>query len=79
MAISIKSPLPGTFYHASNPDDPPFKKVGDAVEVGDVVGLVEVMKNFMEIKSTGAGIVTSMLVANGQPVTAGQVLLELEG
>lgn len=78
MAISIKSPLPGTFYHAASPEDPPFTKIGDVIAVGCVIGLVEVMKNFMEIKSTDVGTVSNILVENGQPVSAGQVILELE-
>lgn len=78
MAITIKSPLPGTFYHAASPEDPPFKKIGDSVAVGEPVGLVEVMKNFMEIKSTAAGVVTKILLDNGSAVSAGQDLIELE-
>lgn len=78
MAITVKSPLPGTFFHAATPEEPAFVKAGDDVAVGDVIGLVEVMKNFMEIKSTEAGVVKKMLIENGSPVSAGQDLLELE-
>ncbi|SOD96231.1 acetyl-CoA carboxylase [Caenispirillum bisanense] len=75
----IRSPLPGTFYRAAAPGEPPFKKEGDAVAVGDVVGLVEVMKSFMEVKAEVAGTIARFLVENEAPVTAGAVLAELEG
>jgi biotin carboxyl carrier protein len=75
----IRSPLPGTFYRASAPDQPPFKQEGDTVAVGDVIGLVEVMKSFMEVKAEAAGTITRFLVENEQPITAGAVLAELEG
>ncbi|MCF8482072.1 MAG: biotin carboxyl carrier domain-containing protein [Rhodospirillum sp.] len=73
----IRSPLPGTFYHKPAPDLPPFKAEGDPVAVGDVIGLVEVMKSFMEVKAEVAGTVVRFLVDNEAPVTAGAVLVEL--
>lgn len=75
----IRSPLPGTFYRAPSPGEPPFKSEGDAVAVGDVVGLVEVMKSFMEVKAEVAGTIKRFLVENEDPVTAGAVLVELDG
>ncbi len=75
----IRSPLPGTFYRAPAPDQPPFKSEGDTVAVGDVIGLVEVMKSFMEVKSEVAGKITRFVAENEQPVQAGAVLAELEG
>lgn len=75
----VRSPLPGTFYRAPSPGEPPFKAEGDPVAVGDVVGLVEVMKSFMEVKAEVAGTVKRFLVENEQPVTAGAVLVELDG
>lgn len=74
----IKSPIPGTFYRRPSPDDPPFKEEGDKVEVGDVVGLVEVMKSFIEVKADSAGTVKAFKVGNEEPVTAGAVLVELD-
>ena len=47
----IQSPLPGTFYHRPDPDQPPFKAKGDSVAEGDVIGLIEVMKTFIEVKA----------------------------
>ena len=49
MTRQILSPLPGTFYRRPSPDQPNFKSVGDAVAVGDVIGLIEVMKSFHEV------------------------------
>lgn len=74
----ILSPLPGTFYRRPAPDQPPYKSEGDAVAVGDVVGLVEVMKSFNEVKSEVAGKLVRFLVENEEAVMAGQPLAELE-
>jgi biotin carboxyl carrier protein len=76
---NIQSPVPGTFYIRPNPDANPFKKSGDAVAVGDTIGLVEVMKTFIEIKSETAGTFTSYITDDAAPVTAGQDLAELDG
>jgi len=76
---NIPSPLPGTFYIRPNPESDPFKKTGDTVAVGDTIGLVEVMKTFIEIKSEIEGTFKSYIVDDVAPVTAGQVLAELDG
>lgn len=73
----ILSPLPGTFYRSSAPDQPPFKADGDAVAVGDVIGLIEVMKSFHEVKAEVAGASVTFLAENEEPVMAGAVLAEL--
>jgi biotin carboxyl carrier protein len=73
----ILSPLPGTFYRASSPDKPPYKADGDAVAVGDVIGLIEVMKSFHEVKSEVAGKNIRFVTDNEDPVMAGAVLAEL--
>ena len=73
----IHSPLPGTFYRSSSPDTPPFKADGDAVAVGDVIGLIEVMKSFHEVKSEVAGSAITFVTDNEEPVMAGAVLAEL--
>jgi biotin carboxyl carrier protein len=78
MAQQIVSPLPGTFYRRPAPDQPPFKDTGDSVAVGDVIGLVEVMKSFHEVKATAAGTVKAFLVDNEDAVMAGQPLVDLE-
>lgn len=74
---AIHSPLPGTFYRSSSPDTPPFKADGAAVAVGDVVGLIEVMKSFHEVRSDVAGTSIRFVCDNEEPVMAGAVLAEL--
>ncbi|TDK43160.1 acetyl-CoA carboxylase [Antarcticimicrobium luteum] len=73
----IQSPLPGTFYHKPSPDAAPYKAEGDAVAVGDVIGLIEVMKTFIEVKAEAAGTFAGYVAGNEAPVTAGAVLAEL--
>ena len=73
----ILSPLPGTFYRKPAPDKPDFKREGDAVAVGEVIGLIEVMKSFIEVQSESAGTVKRFAVDNEEPVMAGQLLAEL--
>ena len=75
--VQILSPLPGTFYRSSAPDKPPFKADGEAVAVGDVIGLIEVMKSFHEVKAEAAGASIHFLVDNEEPVMAGAPLAEL--
>ena len=77
MAHQLLSPLPGTFYRRSAPDKPAYKNEGDSVAVGDVVGLIEVMKSFNEVKADKAGTISSFLAENEEPVMAGQPLLEI--
>ncbi len=74
----VLSPLPGTFYRKPAPDQPPYKEDGDAVAVGDVIGLIEVMKSFHEVKADAGGTVVKFLLENEAPVMAGQPLLEIE-
>jgi acetyl-CoA carboxylase biotin carboxyl carrier protein len=76
---TIKSPMPGTFYRRPGPDEEPFVNEGDRISSGDVVGLVEVMKNFNELKSDQDGVIDSFLVDNEDPVEAGQDILTLGG
>jgi biotin carboxyl carrier protein len=77
MEKTIKSPLPGTFYRRPDPTTDAFVSEGDRVEAGDVVGLVEIMKNFHEIRSEEAGVVERFLVENEDLVEAGQDLIAL--
>lgn len=75
----IVSPLPGTFYRRASPDAAPYVEVGASIENGAVVGLVEVMKQFNDVEATVSGTVTEILVDDGEPVDAGQVLMRIEG
>lgn len=74
----ILCPLPGTFYRQSAPDAPPYKSDGDVVLVGEVIGLVEVMKQFSEVTAEVEGRIKSFAVENGDPVEPGQVLAVVE-
>lgn len=78
MTTQILSPLPGTFYRKSAPDKPTYKSEGDAVAVGEVIGLIEVMKSFIEVQADSSGKIVSFLVDNEEPVMAGQPLVEVE-
>ena len=78
MAHEIKAPLPGTFYRRPSPEEPPFIEVGASVAEGDVVGLIEVMKSFFEVKASAAGKVSAIKAENEELVSAGQILVELE-
>jgi acetyl-CoA carboxylase biotin carboxyl carrier protein len=70
----VKSPIVGTFYEASSPDSPPFVRIGETVQPGAVLCIIESMKLMNEIEAEVAGVVTSKLVANGQPVEYGEAL-----
>jgi acetyl-CoA carboxylase biotin carboxyl carrier protein len=77
MAKHILSPLPGTFYRKPAPDKPNFKNEGDTVAIGEVIGLIEVMKSFHEVKADQAGKSAKFLTDNEEPVMAGQPLVEI--
>ncbi len=77
MPKQILSPLPGIFYRKLAPDKPPYKKEGDSVDVGEVIGLIEVMKTFNEVKADTAGRIVRFLAKNEEEIMAGQPLVEL--
>jgi acetyl-CoA carboxylase biotin carboxyl carrier protein len=70
----VKSPMVGTFYRSSSPGSPAFIEVGANVKEGDTLCIIEAMKLLNEIDSDVAGVVTKILVENGQPVEFGQPL-----
>jgi len=74
----VLSPLPGIFYRRPSPEAPPYKTDGDTVKVGDVIGLVEVMKQFTEIHADAAGKVVRFLAENEAAVEPEQPLLLIE-
>ncbi|MFE0441986.1 acetyl-CoA carboxylase biotin carboxyl carrier protein [Aerococcus sp. NPDC058936] len=74
---TIDSPLVGVVYLAKNPDQPAFKKVGDSVEAGETVCIVEAMKVMNEIPADISGTVVNVLVEDGQVVEFGQPLFEV--
>lgn len=74
----IKSPIVGTFYESASPGAPPFVKVGDQIEKGQVLCIIESMKLMNEIEADFAGTIVSRLVENGKPVEYGQALFAVK-
>ena len=79
LGHSVRSPMVGTLYSASSPDVAPFVAMGQSVNVGDTLCVIEVMKMFNEIEADRAGIITAILVSNGSPVEYDQPLFIIEG
>jgi acetyl-CoA carboxylase biotin carboxyl carrier protein len=73
----VKSPIVGTYYDAPSPDAPPFVTVGDAVEPGQVLCIIESMKLMNEIEAEMAGTLVQKLVENGRPVEYGEALFAI--
>jgi acetyl-CoA carboxylase biotin carboxyl carrier protein len=74
----VKAPLTGVFYGSSSPGSPPFVTVGQQVALGQVIGLIEAMKLFNEIKSDQAGRVVRLVAESGKLVKAKSPLIEVE-
>lgn len=75
---TIPSPLPGVFYRRPSPDEDDFVSVGDEVTEGQTIGLIEVMKNFTELKANVGGRVKEFLVEDSAEVSVGQDVVVLE-
>ena len=71
----VKSPMVGTFYRAASPGAKPFVEVGDSVQEGETLCIIEAMKLMNEIEADKAGVVKQILAENGQPVEYGQPLV----
>jgi acetyl-CoA carboxylase biotin carboxyl carrier protein len=74
---TVKSPIVGTYYESPSPGSPPFVKIGDVVEAGQVLCIVEAMKLMNEIESDVGGEVVKKFATNGQPVEYGQALFAI--
>ncbi len=74
---AVKSPMVGTYYGASAPDQPPFVSLGQKVNEGDVLCIIEAMKLMNEIKSEISGTVVEILIPNGRPVEFDQTLFKI--
>ncbi|APE45597.1 acetyl-CoA carboxylase biotin carboxyl carrier protein subunit (plasmid) [Sulfitobacter alexandrii] len=74
----IQSPVPGTFYHKPSPEEAPFKSEGDSVSAGETIGLVEVMKSFIEVQAEADGTFGGYTAENESAVAAGDVLATLK-
>jgi acetyl-CoA carboxylase biotin carboxyl carrier protein len=72
--VLVKSPIVGTFYEAPSPGAPPFVRIGERVQPGKVLCIIESMKLMNEIEAECSGVVASKLVMNGQPVEYGEAL-----
>jgi acetyl-CoA carboxylase biotin carboxyl carrier protein len=75
--VIIKSPIVGTYYDSASPGSAPFVKVGDAVEPGQVLCIIESMKLMNEIEAEVAGTIINKLTENGRPVEYGEALFAL--
>ncbi len=73
----VRSPIVGTYYESPSPGSPPFVKVGEKVETGQILCIVEAMKLMNEIESDVAGELVKILVTNGQPIEYGQELFAI--
>jgi len=71
---AVKSPMVGTFYRTPSPDAKPFVEVGQSVKEGQIICIIEAMKLMNEIECDKSGVVSAILVENGQPVEYGQPL-----
>lgn len=76
--IDIKAPMVGTFYRAPSPEAPPCVNIGDSIEPGQVICIIEAMKLMNEIKSEVKGKIVDIQVDNAEPVEFGQVLFVIE-
>ena len=75
----LPSPMVGVFYHAPSPGEPNFVEIGDRVERGQTIGMIEAMKVFNEITAEASGVVAEIPVGNGQLVETGMPLMLLKG
>jgi acetyl-CoA carboxylase biotin carboxyl carrier protein len=75
---AVESPMVGTFYRAPAPDAPPYVEVGDRVQKGQTLCILEAMKLMNELEAEVAGTVREVCIENGEPVEYGQVLFRIE-
>jgi acetyl-CoA carboxylase biotin carboxyl carrier protein len=72
--VRIEAPMVGVFYRSQSPDSPPFIEVGDTIELGQTIGLIEAMKVFSEVPSEVAGVVVDIPAQNSKLVQQGDLL-----
>ena len=75
---AVNSPMVGTFFAASSPGSRPFVSVGQRIEIGDTLCIIEAMKILNQVEADCTGVVTAILVENGQPVEYGQPLFTVD-
>lgn len=76
--VEIKAPMVGTFYRSATPEAPPYAEVGQVIEPGQIICIIEAMKLMNEIKSEIKGKVVEVIVDNAEPVEFGQPLFLIE-
>jgi acetyl-CoA carboxylase biotin carboxyl carrier protein len=76
--VEVTSPMVGTFYRASGPDEPPFIEVGDTMRLGQAICIIEAMKLMNELEAEVIGEVMEILVENGKPIEFGQPLMRVK-
>jgi acetyl-CoA carboxylase biotin carboxyl carrier protein len=76
--VEVTSPMVGTFYRASGPDEPPFIEVGDVIRKGQAICIIEAMKLMNELEAEINGEVMEILVENGKPIEFGQPLMRVK-
>ncbi len=77
-AATVRSPIVGTYYDAPSPGAPPFVKVGDTVEAGQVLCIIESMKLMNEIEAEVGGTIVAKMLENGRPVEYGEALFSVK-
>lgn len=76
--VEITSPMVGTFYRTPAPDEPPFVEVGDRIQTGQTVCIIEAMKLMNELEAEVAGEIVEILVNNAEPIEFGQPLMRVK-
>jgi acetyl-CoA carboxylase biotin carboxyl carrier protein len=76
--LEVTSPMVGTFYRASGPEEPPFIEVGDTIRKGQTICIIEAMKLMNELEAEVTGEVMEILVENGKPIEFGQPLMRVK-
>jgi acetyl-CoA carboxylase biotin carboxyl carrier protein len=76
--VEVTSPMVGTFYRASGPDEPAFIEVGDTMRLGQTICIIEAMKLMNELEAEVSGEVMEILVENGKPIEFGQPLMRVK-
>lgn len=75
---TMQSPLPGTFYRKPSPESDAYKNEGDTVQAGDVIGLIEVMKQFTDVEAEVSGRITKFHANDGESVDVGSPIVDIE-
>lgn len=75
---TVRSPMPGVFYRRPAPDQPPFAEIGASVTAGQTIGIIEIMKQFAEVKAGTAGTVTAFVAENEALLGPGDPVATIE-